>query len=113
MADIIIGYGNGEREFGVVFLYPIPTPKQINGANVVPTPATALPADIQALLISAEITGLNAGTIAYDLFTFSKEQSRSDADVVEDLKIKYDVMKARKTQWYVERYRYAGTRLNR
>lgn len=115
MADIIIGYGGSDNEFSVVFLYPISTPKQLPGTsvNVVPTPSSSMPADHRIFLDSAEIAALDAGTLAFDIITFTRNTQRSNADIIADLKTKYDAALAAKAAWYTERYRFAGTRLNR
>lgn len=113
MADIIIGYGNGDREYTAVFLYPIATPKQINSANVVPNPSSSLSEDLKALLVPAEITALDNGTSAFDVISFTRAQQHSNAEITDHLKAKYDIMKTEKARWYQETYRFAGSRIDR
>ena len=48
-------------------IYPITTPKQVDGANVVPTPSSGLSdLALQLATLHGHIAGLDAGTFQYE-----------------------------------------------
>lgn len=105
--------GHGEKDIlKFLFLFPIVTPIQVNGANVVPTPAPD-PASLEGLVMTAgERGGLDAGTMAYVVDDFAMAAGMSGAQVEARLQQIYTSRLADYQARYVERYQFLGNRFN-
>ena len=110
--------GDGSFRFSLFLIFPIASPKQVKGANVVPTPATdidganALPSIADAVLTAAEKAALNDGTAAYRVIQFRKDASLTNAQLTALARQRYAEELAEFNRWYAQTYLHAGTRLS-
>lgn len=104
--------------FSLFLIFPIATPVQVGGANVVPTPATdpdgnsALPPIANSVLTIAEKTALDGGTAAYRVIQFRKDASLTNAQLLTLVRQKYAEELAKFNQQYTQTYRHAGLRVS-
>jgi hypothetical protein len=109
--EILVLEGRGNRAYEVCFLYPIGAPVQVNGANVVPTPAPTEGLIAQALA-PAEVSALAAGTLAYEVIEFRKDEGLTNQQLLARVREMYGIGLTRFTAAYAERYAHAGARFN-
>jgi hypothetical protein len=116
--EITILEGNGSFRFGLFLIFPIASPQQVGGANVVPTPATnddgtsALPPMADTVLAAAEKAALDAGTAAYRVIQFRKDPTLTGAQLLALVRQKYAEEEADFSRWYSQTYLHAGQRLD-
>lgn len=122
--EIVVLEGDGADNWQVLFLYPIPTPASNGGTQVAPAnssflqPSSALPASALELLSAGEITTIDAGDGAFEIFTFSKQAGLTDPQQSAQLRELYNGsvegpgMAARYATKYAEVYKHIGTRIN-
>lgn len=113
--EIRILEGDGDNNYQVLFLFPIGTPRQVNGVNVVPTPATTLSgmaATVAALPTMDVTAALNAGTMAYEIVSFRKDSAATNAQLIARLQAIYASKVVEAGRVYTLRYQHAGTVLN-
>ena len=101
----------------LLMLFAIPTPIQIGGTNVVPTPATSggdsnLPALADVILSQAEKDALDAGTSMFHITVFKRNVSLSDPAQATIVRAIYATQKIEASRRYSLRYDRAGTRIN-
>ena len=90
MADeMLMLEGNRQERYQVLTLFPVATPAQAGGANVVPTPTAALPAEVAALITAAEQSGLDGGTLAYRVVAMKKAAGLTAAQLATELRRVY------------------------
>ena len=118
MADEILALErNGSRQT-VLFLYPIAVPVVIGGSNVVPTPATnadatsALPAVAEAILTAQEKIDLDAGTLAYEVTSFSPQPGITGPQILAKVQAQYALLLAEFNTQYAARWEFSGQRFN-
>lgn len=104
--------GDGGNRYPLLFLIPIETPKQIAGANVVPTPSSGLDSTAAAILSQAEKDELDAGTLAFRVVTMGKDASLSAAELAAAVQERYAEAKQKFDEWYAAAYRHVGLRVN-
>ena len=93
----------------LAFLYPITVPVQINGANVVPTPATnggvsVLDPILESMLTAQEKTDLDAGTLAYEMVTYRYDPGASNAQALAKAQALYANRLSQFQTWYTTTY---------
>ncbi len=116
--EITILEGDGSFRFNLFLTFPIASPKQVGGANVVPTPATnadatsALPLIADQILDAAEKAALDGGTAAYRVIQFRKDASLTNPQLLALVRQKYAKELADFNMWYSQTYRHAGQRFN-
>ncbi len=117
--EITILEGDGSFRFNLFFTFPIASPKQVGGFNVVPTPATdpvtgdnALPTIADAVLTVAEKTALDNGTAAYKVVQFRKNASLSSGQLLTLARQMYADELTDFNRWYAQTYLHAGTRVS-
>jgi len=67
---------------GLLFLYPVASPIQVGGTNVVPTPSNGLPEIGGRVLDQSEKDALDAGTWAFEVVSYTvrpEDQSMTNA----------------------------------
>lgn len=96
----------------VLFLYLIASPKQVNGANVVPTPSANLPDLAKIVLLQAEKDALDAGTSAFGVHTFPVPTTTTNQEAATFLKTKWAIYDADFQTQYTARYSRTGTRIS-
>jgi hypothetical protein len=109
MANEIVALEQNGDDIGVLFLFPIGVPKQIAGANVVPTPSTNLPAVASAVLTAPEKAQLDAGTLAFTTMSF-KRNGIAGAALLAHVQSVYADALTEFTANYNTRYSLAGNR---
>ena len=93
--EITVLESDGSFRFSLFLIFPIASPKQVSGANVVPTPATnpdatsALPTIAGQVLSTAEKAALDGGTAAYRVIQFRKDTSLTNAQLLALARQKY------------------------
>ena len=97
-------------EVNLLFLFPIATPKQVNGTNVVPTPTATLSAVAALALTSTEKTQIDAGTMAWRTLSVKKETALTAGEMLTLIRGIYAKQLTEFTNWYTEKYRYVGQR---
>lgn len=110
--EITVLERTGRRTLRALFLYPIPTPKQVGGQNVVPTPSAGLPDIAQAVLAQAEKDALDAGTAAWDAVTFHPAANQTNQERLAALRRIYASRQADFDADYQRRYQFAGLRFD-
>lgn len=102
---------NDDNTLTLVFLYPIATPIQVGGQNVVPTPATSggvsqLDPVVDRMLTTLEKTALDTGTLAYEMFQYNYDPGATPAQSL----AKAQALYARRLTEFNTRYqmRYGG-----
>ncbi len=113
MADeILVLEGDRHERYQVLVLFPVATPAQAGGANVVPTPAAGLPAPVAALLTATERSALDNGTLAYRMVRISKDAGLSNAQLAARLQTVYAAQLADFNAEYATRYAHIDTRVS-
>lgn len=113
--EIAVLDGDGGATYGLLFLFPVTTPKQIGPvvpANVVPTPSSALPANAASILTAAEVAALDTGTSAFRVVRMSKVAGMTNPQLVADAQVRYAAAKAEFDAWYAATYLHIGVRMN-
>lgn len=110
MANEITVIEQAGADLALVFLYPIATPLQVGGANVVPTPSVGLPALAAVVFQSAEKAALDAGTAAFEVVSLTPDPALSPAQLLARAKVIYAAALAAFTSAYQLRYRWSGQR---
>lgn len=114
MANEILVLEQGAATFTCVFKYAVATPKQYTGGdgalhNVVPTPSSALPAEAANCFTPAEKSALDAGTLVFEIVTFTPDPGLTGAQLTARVKAFYASKQADATTDYNRRYQYIGT----
>lgn len=99
-----------DGDYELVFLYPIPTPKQINATNVVPTPSSTLPALAVLALSAGEKSALDAGTAAFGVISFKRDPALTGGALLAKIQSLYTLRKNAFDADYALRYEFAGNR---
>ncbi len=116
--EILIMEGNGSFRFSVLFLFPIVSPAQVGGSNVIPTPATnpdattALPFVADRELSPVEKAALDAGTLAFKVVPFRKDPTLSPAQLTVQVRQLYADELATFNRTYIQTWLHAGLRRN-
>ncbi len=115
--EILVLEGNGERDYALLFLYPIAAPAQVtppggSATNVVPTPSSLLPSVAVPLLSTPEKAALDAGTAAFEVVNFTAAEGLSGAELIARAQDLYTRRAQAAAARYEARYRYIGTRLS-
>ena len=122
--EIVVLEGDGADNFQVLFLYPIAVPATNNGTQVAPAnssflqPSSALPLSALERLSAGEITAIDAGDGAFEIFAFTKQAGLTDPQQSAMLKELYNGSAegpgkaARYATRYDEVYKHIGTRIN-
>lgn len=82
--EIVVLEGDGADNFQVLFLYPIAVPATNGATQVAPSnssflqPSSALPLSALERLSVGEITAIDTGDGAFEVFTFSKQPGLDD-----------------------------------
>jgi hypothetical protein len=118
MADEILvleGDGNGTR-YELLMLFPISTPKQVGGQNVIPTPVERDDANVAlypfTLLTQAERDALDAGTSYYVRRQFGKIPGLTNPQLVALAQAMYASIADEIETAYVNRYAHIGVRID-
>jgi hypothetical protein len=109
--EITVLEGDGEKSYTLLFLFPVAAPVQVAGANVVPTPSSALPEMAAAILTSGEKAALDAGTSMFSVVPFSPASGLTNPQLQTRVKAIYAEQQTEKNRWYQQAYKYAGTRI--
>ena len=113
MADeITILNSNGSFRFSLLLLFPIDTPAVAGGANVVPTPASDLPALGSQILVTAETDALDAGTSAFKVVQFRKDATLTTPQLTAVVRDLYARELSAFNQRYTQTYLHVGTRID-
>jgi hypothetical protein len=94
-----------------LFLYPVTTPVQVGGANVVPTPSAGLPALGSLVLTTQERAALDNGTLVFELVSFAFNPDITPAQAATALKARWVTAQAAAAANYGVTYQFIGTRL--
>lgn len=94
-----------------LFLFPITTPIQVNGSNIVTTPAPDITSLEGMVLTAGERTALNNGTMAYETSDFVRDAGMSAVEAANALKSIYASRYATFLNDYAARYQFTGTRV--
>lgn len=113
--EIVVGPGEGDRRYPLLFFIPIATPIQWAGTaiNVVPTPSADLP-DWTAVLVSeglittAWLNALDGGTALFYVYTFFKDPGMSAPELLALGRSRYTEFKTKTIDNYNEVYAHAG-----
>lgn len=112
MNEITVIERTGKNSVQLFFRYDIATPIQVNGVNVVPTPATGLPQIVQAVIDPGEVTALDNGDAAWESVAFTLDTALTPAEIATRARQIYADKKAQYLALYAKRYEYSGTRIN-
>jgi hypothetical protein len=113
MADeILVLEGDRRERYRTLMLFPIATPAQAGGSNVVPTPSAELDAATAALLTAPELAGLDGGTLAYRMVAMRRAPGLTAAQLATELRRVYAEQLADFTAEYATRYAHIGTRVS-
>jgi len=121
MADeITAGPSTRSGDIALLFLYKsgivLRTYTDADGATqtVVPTPASNLPEWADDLTTPAEKSGLDAGTLAFELDILRQTAGMTGADLSNQAKVQYDTKKAAFLILYgVKYHQFYGFRIDR
>ena len=113
MADeMLVLEGDRHERYRVLLLFPIASPAQAGGANVVPAPTAGLHAEVAALLSAAEQSGLDGGTLAYRIVAMKKAAGLAAAQLATELRRVYAEQLADFNAEYARRYAHIGQRVS-
>ena len=104
--------GTGNRRYQLLLLFPIVSPVQVAGANVVPNPSENLPEMAQTILAQGEKDTLDAGTAGFKTISFTADPSLSNPELVIRAREIYQAQKITFDVEYAERYKFAGVRID-
>lgn len=110
--EIIVMEQAADGLFELCFLYPIPSPIQINGSNVVVTPSAELPPIASAVMSAGEKTALDNGTAAFEPETFRRDPALTGGALLTKVQALYAQRKSEFDTRYAQRYEFAGDRFN-
>ena len=110
-AEIKALEGSADGLYNVAFLYPIAAPVQVDGSNVVPTPAPT-EGPLAAILSVGEAGALNGGTAAYEVVQYGPAPEKTGAQMAAELRALYAERKAAFDAGYARRYKYIGTEID-
>ena len=113
MADeITILESDGSFRFRLCLIFPIASPAQVGGANVIPTPSVDLPTIANQLLSTVEKSTLDAGTTAFKVVQLRKDASLTNPQFEALAAQKYTEELTDFNRWYAQTYLHAGQRFN-
>lgn len=110
--EITVLEGRFDRTYKLVFLYPITTPVQLSGQNVVPTPSADLPETAKVILSQAEMDNLDNGLLAFEVTTFRAQPGLAGAALLARVREIYSSRKSLFDIFYDRKYAYIGTRVD-
>lgn len=99
------------NRYTVVYLFPITTPVQVGGTNIIPTPTSGLPPLGVQALTTIEKAGLDAGTLAFEIDTVTREAGQTPAQLQLEVQTRYAVALARFNGDYARQYQRSGLRV--
>lgn len=113
MADEITALeGDGVGNYQLLFIYPIITPQQINGQNVVPTPSANLPQLASLILSQSQKASLDQGTSAFEVITLYAGNNLTNPQLVARGQSIYASRAAHYATRYAAIYKYAGAQID-
>ena len=113
MADeILVLEGDRDERYRMLMLFPIASPAQAGGSNVVPTPSSDLDSTAADLLTAGEISALDGGTLAYRMTSMHKEPGLTNPQLVARVQAIYAAQLADFEAEYAVRYAHIGTRVD-
>lgn len=110
--EITVLQGDGGERYSFVFGFPIASPKQIGGSNIVVTPSADLPAIAATVFAQADKDALDAGTAAFEVASMSRDPSLTLADFKAAVQGYYARRQAAFNAAYASKYEYAGLQIN-
>ena len=110
--EILVLEGDGEINVSLLFLFPILTPIQVNATNVIPTPASGLPALAQSILDAGEKSSLDAGTTVFEVVSMRVTSARTNLELLAQAQALYVDRNANYLSKYALRYKHSGKRLD-
>lgn len=101
------------RQIQLLFLLPIPDPRQINGVNVIDTHPSGIPAVGHISVITeAEHAALLGGTLAYELHPFEIDPEIPTSQMVAHARSFYVTRNHAFPDEYAARWKFLGARVN-
>jgi hypothetical protein len=110
--EITVLDGDSQREYRLLFLYPIAAPAQVGGSNIVVTPSATLPDYASSILTTQEKADLDGGTKAFEVITFRKDVGLTGPQLAAAARAKYATRRAEYLADYAVWFAHIGTRLN-
>ena len=110
--EIIVMEQDNQGNFSLCFLYPIATPKQVNGTNIIVTPSSELPAIAAAVTTVGEKTALDNGTGAFQITSFKRDPTLTGPALLAKVQAVYALRKSEFDARYAAQYELAGNRYN-
>lgn len=104
--------GTGDNDYRILLLYPIATPKQVMGSNVIPTPSANLPSLGQQILTASEKAALDEGTLAFEVISFHKQPGMTNTQLAARAREIYAAKLTAFQSDYTKRYEFSGVRIN-
>lgn len=90
--------------YNLLFLYPISTPAQAGGGNVIPTPSGNLPTYAAVLIGAPDVAELDAGTKMFELVPWTAPPELDGPGLLADAQKIYAKRKAEALAKYTERF---------
>jgi len=119
MADEILvleGQAGDPPAYKLLMLFPVASPKQAGGANVVPTPVPKAEAGTVtepfSWLTQAERDAIDGGTSAYRIVRFRKDAGLTNPQLIARVQEMYAAQLADFEADYTVRYAHIGVRVN-
>ncbi len=120
--EITVLEQGANRSAQLFFIYPIASPAQVGGSNMVPTPATGqdnlgnsvsvLPDIAERVLTPPEKASLDAGTSVWEIVTFRPAVGLTGAQLITEARRVYAANKSAFDTRYLRRFGRAGQRFN-
>lgn len=112
MANEITALQGNNGSYTLLFLFPIASPAQAGGANIVEKASASLPAHAQAILSQAEKDAIDDGTLAWEAIDFQTSPGMTNPQLAARAREMYASRKAAFATEYASRNRWLGQRLN-
>ena len=114
MADEIIALEGKPKSnsYSLLMLFPIATPKQVNGANVVPTPQSELTTLEASLLTAGQKSALDAGTGVFQRTTIQVLENDTGPTLITKAQSKYTALAIQVSDEYDRRYKFTGSKVD-
>ena len=112
MANEITALEQHGINLSLLFLYPIASPKQVGGVNVVPTPSSDMPSLASLAITQPEKDSLDAGDAAWETHDLRIVVGATAGQLLAAAQSLYAEKKAAFLAAYAARLVWAGTRVN-
>jgi hypothetical protein len=110
--EITVLDGDANKEYRLLFLFPITSPAQVAGSNVVVTPSAELPPFAGQILTTQEKADLDGGSLAFEVLTFRKSSDLSSPELAAMARAKYATRKSAYLAEYAVRFAHLGVRIS-